>query len=59
MKPVLCEKKTYTVVEIMEILGIGRTTAYDLIKKGEFKVIRVGRAVRIHKESFDQWFDNQ
>lgn len=59
MKPVLCEKKTYTVAEIMEILGIGRTTAYDLIKKGEFKVIRVGRTVRIHKESFDQWFDNQ
>ena len=59
MKPVLCEKKTYTVAEIMEILGIGRTTAYDLIKKSEFKVIRVGSAVRIHKESFDQWFDNQ
>lgn len=25
MKPVMCEKKTYTVAEIMQILGIGRT----------------------------------
>lgn len=33
MKPVICEKKTYTVAEIMQILGIGRTAAYDLIKK--------------------------
>ena len=27
MKPVMCEKKTYTVAEIMKILGIGRTAA--------------------------------
>lgn len=24
MKPVICEKKTYTVQEIMKILGIGK-----------------------------------
>ena len=55
MKPVICEKKTYTVAEIMQILGIGRTAAYDLTRKGLFKVIRVGN----NKESFDQWFDSQ
>ena len=41
MKPVMYEKKTYTVAEIMQILGIGRTAAYDLTRKGLFKVIRV------------------
>ncbi len=59
MKPVICEKKTYTVAEIMEILGIGRTAAYDLTRKGLFKVIRIGKLLRINKESFDQWFDSQ
>ena len=59
MKPVMCEKKTYTVAEIMQILGIGRTAAYDLTRKGLFKVIRVGKILRINKESFDQWFDSQ
>ena len=58
-KPVICEKKTYTVAEIMQILGIGRTAAYDLTRKGLFKVIRVGKILRINKESFDQWFDSQ
>ena len=57
MKPVMCEKKTYTVAEIMKILG--RTAAYDLTRKGLFKVIRVGKILRINKESFDQWFDSQ
>ena len=59
MKPVICEKKTYTVAEIMQILGIGRTAAYDLTRKGLFKVIRVGKILRINKDSFDQWFDSQ
>ena len=39
-QPVICEKKTYTVAEIMEILGIGRTAAYDLTKKGLFCIVR-------------------
>ena len=31
MKPVLYEKKTYTVQEIMKILGIGKNSAYQLV----------------------------
>ena len=37
MKPVLCEKKTYTVAEITKILGISKTAAYALIKENKFK----------------------
>ena len=58
-QPVICEKKTYTVAEIMEILCIARTAAYDLTTKGLLKVIRMGKLLRINKESFDQWFDSQ
>ena len=52
-------KRTYTVDEISEILGIGRTAAYRLVHSGEFKVVRVGTAIRISKESFDAWLDKQ
>ena len=33
-------KKTYTVMEIAEILGIGRTSAYNLVKENHFKVVK-------------------
>lgn len=48
-------KRRIHIAEIMEILGIGRIVAYDLTRKGLFKVIRIGKLLRINKESFDQW----
>ena len=31
------ERRTYTVDDIAQILGIGRTSAYILVKEGHFK----------------------
>ena len=50
-------KKTYTVMEIAEMLGIGRTAAYNLVKENHFKVVKIGAAIRVSKKSFDDWLD--
>lgn len=54
-------KRTYTAEEVSTILGISIRKAYDLCEKTkEFKVMRLGkRCLRIHKDSFDKWFDAQ
>ncbi len=52
------ERRTYTVEEIAQILGIGRTSAYPLVKEGHFKIVRIGNAIRISKRSFDEWLDS-
>lgn len=52
-------KRTYTVGEIADILGIGRTSAYKLIRSGQFQTVRIGSAIRISKASFDDWLDKQ
>lgn len=52
------EKRVYTVDEIQDILGIGKNAAYDLIKTGQFKTVKVGGHYRISKRSFDDWLDN-
>ena len=51
-------KKTYTVMEIAEMLGIGRTAAYNLVKENHFKVVKIGASIRISKKSFDDWLNN-
>lgn len=56
-KQELPDKRTYTVEEITRILGIGRTSAYILVKEGHFKIVRIGNAIRISKRSFDEWLD--
>lgn len=49
------ERRTYTVDEIAEILDIGRTSAYKLVKQNLFKSVRIGTTIRISKKSFEAW----
>ncbi len=51
-------KRTYSVVEIQQILGIGRQKAYELCNSNTFRIIRVGRIIRVSKAAFDDWLDN-
>lgn len=44
---------------LLAMLNIGRTSAYNLVKEGHFKTVRVGNAIRISKKSFDEWLDAQ
>lgn len=52
-------KRCYTVREIQKILCISRPTAYELIKKKEFRTIFVGGRHLISKKSFDEWLDGE
>ena len=49
------EKRTYTVSEISKILDIGKYSAYNLVKRNMFRKIRIGKTIRIPKESFNAW----
>lgn len=53
------DKRVYTVDEIQDILGIGRTSAYSLVKQKLFRSVRIGGSIRISKKSFDEWLDSQ
>lgn len=53
------DKRVYCVDEIAAILGISTSSAYELVKKGCFKTVRIGTAIRISKKSFDDWLDSQ
>lgn len=50
--------KTYSVRDIADILRISRSKAYELCMNPEFKVIRLGRTIRISKTSFEEWLNN-
>lgn len=51
------EKKTYTVDEIATLLNISKKSAYLLVKTEQFNYVRVGRAIRVSKVSFDKWLN--
>lgn len=42
---------TLRVDDLMPILGIGRNTAYELIRSGQIRSIRIGRQIRIPRDA--------
>ena len=52
-------KRVYTVTEVMDMLDVCKCTAYRLMKSGKFRVIKVGSSIRVSKESFDKWLNEQ
>lgn len=55
------ESRVYLAGDIMRILCIGKTKVYDFLEKvyedkEPFIVLKVGKCVRVPKESFDRWF---
>ena len=42
---------TLQVEDLMPILGIGRNTAYQLIRSGQIRSVRIGRQIRIPREA--------
>ena len=47
----------YSVEHIQTILGIGKEAAYELMKSGQFKIIKCRNDLKITKKSFDEWFE--
>ena len=46
---------TLRVEDLMPILGIGRNTAYELVRSGQVRSIRIGKQLRIPKQSLIEY----
>lgn len=49
---------SYTVKDICRILNLSRTATYEFINSNPpFRVLHVGKCIRIPQESFENWFN--
>ena len=46
---------TLRVEDLMPILDIGRNTAYELVRSGQIRSIRIGRQLRIPKDAVQEY----
>jgi len=49
------EKLLLKPLEAAQVLGIGRSLIYELIARREIPSVRLGRCLRVPKESLQQW----
>ena len=50
---------TLRVGDLMPILGIGRNTAYELIRSGQIRSVRIGRQIRIPRDALLEFLDGR
>ncbi len=48
------EKLVYTVEEAGALLDLGRSGAYDAVRRGDLPTIRIGRRILFPKEALDR-----
>ncbi len=49
---------TLRVEDLMPILGIGRNTAYELVRCGQIRSIRIGKQLRIPKQALIEYLSD-
>ena len=49
------EKLCISVMEAADLLGIGKTAMYGLVKQPGFPIIKIGKSYRIRKAGLDEW----
>ncbi len=47
-----------TATEISKILKISKPTAYTLMERPDFPLLRVGRCKRVMRDHFKSWLEN-
>ena len=50
---------TLRVEDLMPILGIGRNTAYELIRSGQIRSVRIGRQIHVPREALREFLDGR
>ena len=53
------DRVALTVPEMAEALGIGLSSAYNLVHRADFPSFRVGRAVRVSRARLNEWVEAQ
>ena len=46
------------VEDLAQMLSIGRNTAYELVRSGEIRSIRIGKSYRIPREAIEEYLSN-
>ncbi|WP_338754430.1 helix-turn-helix transcriptional regulator [Bacillus sp. FJAT-52991] len=55
----MSKELSYTIEEVAQLLKVSKLTIYDLVKKGELPVFRVGRQMRMQANDLEMYINKQ
>jgi excisionase family DNA binding protein len=51
------EKQTLTIGEAAQILGLGRNSAYEAVRRGEIPALKIGRRLIVPRPALERLLD--
>ena len=48
-----------SVSQVTDVLGIGRTNAYELVKEKDFPSLKIGSRIVVPNDKFIQWIEEK
>ena len=55
----MSQEQSYTIEEVAQLLKVSKLTIYDLVKKGDLPVFRVGRQMRVDRADLQTYIQNR
>ncbi len=52
-------RRTYSIDEVAKLLGIGRNSAYEAARRGDFPTIKVGGRIVVPKVALDRMLEGE
>ena len=49
------DRKLFSISEVCRITGLGRTTIYALISRGDLPAVKIGRRTAVRARDLDRW----
>ena len=53
------ERLTIPATELPRVLGVGRNTAYELVKRSDFPAVRIGRRIVVPVDALKAWLEKE
>ncbi|MDQ0975917.1 DNA topoisomerase IB [Neobacillus niacini] len=53
------EKVMLEVKDIMNLMGICKPKAYEILRSDQFHVVKMGRKYMVHKDVFENWLKGE
>lgn len=55
----MSQEQSYTIEEVAQLLKVSKLTIYDLVKKGDLPVFRVGRQMRVDRADLQTYIQKR
>jgi excisionase family DNA binding protein len=58
LPPIGGSQRAFSILEFCRIYGVGRTTAYQQVKAGRLRVVKVGKRTLVPVDAAETWLKN-